>query len=132
MKPWHAILISLLVVFTIHAKADEVSYKCKVQHIYDLTEKGTLEPSALEKEMKGSSFSVSRATGEIIGKVIPTNMAKIIRVANKGSKDNSFKAIAEFDGQVQVLEVQEFRSGPSKPFIASSMGGAGIITGICE
>jgi hypothetical protein len=50
----------------------------------------------------------------------------------KGSSEYSFKAVADFGDQIQVLEVQEFRSGPIKPFIAMSMGGAGIISGRCK
>ncbi len=49
--------------------------------------------------MKGSAFSVSRVTGEIIGEVVPTLMAKSTRVVNQGSKENSFKAVADFGEQ---------------------------------
>jgi hypothetical protein len=131
MKLWHIMMVSLI-FFTGNAVSGEISYTCQVSHIYTLSEEAMLEISALENKMKGSSFSVSRVTGEIIGDVVPTIMAKSTRIVNQGSKDNSFKTIAEFDGQVQVLEVQEFRSGAIKPFIASSMGGAGIVTGTCK
>jgi hypothetical protein len=132
MRLWHLMIVSLLVFHTGKAVAGEHSYTCQVHHIYDLSENAVLTASAHEKEMKGSSITVSRVSGEITGEVVPTIMAKSTRIINQGSKDNSFKAIAEFDGQVQVLEVQEFRSGPIKPFIASSMGGVGIVTGTCK
>jgi hypothetical protein len=112
--------------------ADPLSYTCEVTHVYDLSENGSLKASTWEKEMKGSTITVSRATGEIIGKVVPTLMAKSTRVVNKGSKEKSFKAVADFGEQYQLLEVQEFREGTVKPFIASSMGGAGIVTGLCK
>ena len=82
--------------------------------------------------MKGSQFSVSRVTGEIIGEVVPTLMAKSTRVVNKGTTENSFKAIADFGAQYQLIEIQEFRTENIKPFVASSMGGAGIVTGTCH
>ncbi|WP_372694751.1 hypothetical protein [Immundisolibacter sp.] len=82
--------------------------------------------------MKAGSFSVSRVTGEIIGDVVPTPMAKSTRVVNKGTKENSFKAVADFGEQYQLIEVQEFVTGEVKPFVASSMGGAGIVTGTCK
>lgn len=82
--------------------------------------------------MEGDSFSVSRITGEIIGDWIPTILAKSTRVVNKGSKENSFKAVADFGEQIQVLEIQEFRQGSIKPFVAFSMGGVGIVTGMCK
>lgn len=115
-----------------NAIAGALAYTCEVAHVYSLTDKGTLETSALEKDMKGGSFSVSRVTGEIIGEVIPTLMAKSTRVVNNGSKENSFKAVADFGEQYQILEVQEFREGAVKPFVSSSMGGAGIVTGSCK
>ena len=108
------------------------SYTCYVAHVYSLSEEGSLKTSAWEKEMKGSTFVVSRTTGEITGKVVPTLMAKSTRVVNQGSRINSFKAVADFGEQYQLLEVQEFREGTVKPFIASSMGGAGIVTGTCK
>ena len=82
--------------------------------------------------MKGSIFTVSRSTGEIVGKVVPTLMAKSTRVVSKGSKENSFKTVADFGEQYQLLEIQEFRESTVKPFVASSMGGAGIVTGLCK
>lgn len=116
----------------ISALAGRISYTCQVAHVYDLSEKGSLKTSTWEKEMKGSTFTVLRETGEIIGKVVPTLMARSTRVVNKGSKENSFKAVTDFGEQYQVLEVQEFHKNAVKPFIASSMGGAGIVTGLCE
>jgi len=43
-----------------------------------------------------------------------------------GSEDKQSTA------SVQLLEIQEFRHGESKPFVAISMGGAGIVTGLCK
>jgi hypothetical protein len=118
--------------FPVTAMAGPLSYTCEVTRVYDLSRNGALKTSTWEKDMKGSRFTVSRSTGEIVGRVVPTLMAKSTRVVNSGSKDNSFKAVADFGKQYQLLEVQEFRQGTVKPFIASSMGGAGIITGLCE
>lgn len=132
MKLCHLMIVSLFLFLTGNAVAGEHSYTCQVHHIYALSENAVLATSAHENEMKGSLFTVSRVSGEITGEIVQTIMAKSTRIINQGSKDSSFKAIAEFDGQVQVLEVQEFRLGPIKPFIASSMGGAGIVTGTCK
>ena len=38
--------------------AGELAYTCEVNKVYKLTENSTLETSAFEKQMKGSSFSV--------------------------------------------------------------------------
>lgn len=115
-----------------YAMAGELSYTCEVTHIYKLSNDGSLAISPFEKQMKGSSFSVSRASGEIVGEVIPTLRAKSTKVVNPGSGKNSFKAVADFGNQFQIIEVQEFRKGNLKPFVSSSMGGAGIVTGSCK
>ncbi len=75
---------SILIIFVnVCAMAGELSYTCEVKHIYDLSSEGSLKTSSFEKQMKDSSFSVARATGEIIGEVIPTLMAKSTSVINK-------------------------------------------------
>jgi hypothetical protein len=114
-----------------------LSYTCDVAHVYDLSREGKIETSSWETQMKGSSFSVSRSTGEITGEVVPTLMAEKTWVVTLGSGENSFKAAAEFvvaqgNRQIQVIEVQEFRASSVKPFVALSMGGAGIVTGVCR
>jgi len=114
------------------AEAGERSYNCDVANIYHLEETGILSTATWASQFIGSSFSVSRSTGKVTGEVLPTRFAKSYRVINHGSAENSFKAVAEFAGQFQLLEIQEFREDVKKPFIASSMGGAGIVTGTCE
>ena len=88
--------------------------------------------SSVQQVLGHRPFTVSRVTGEVVGAVLPTFVAKAVRVINRGSTENSFKTLADFDGQIQVLEVQEFRQGGIKPFIATSMGGAGVVTGNCK
>lgn len=127
-----AISLILISIYNGKAIAGELSYTCEVKHVYSLSSEGSLKPSGFEKQMKGGSFSVSRVTGEIIGLVIPTLMAKSTAIVNKGSAKNSFKAVADFGNQLQIIEVQEFVEGTLKPFVSSSMGGAGIVTGLCK
>ena len=112
--------------------AGELSYTCEVRHVYSLSSGGSLKPSGFEKQMKGSSFSVSKVTGEFKGEVIPTLMAKSTSVINKGSAEYSFKAVADFGNEFQIIEVEEFKESALKPFVSSSMGGAGIVTGLCK
>ena len=129
MRVWQVIFVALLLFQSGNLAAGEIAYTCEVVHVYRLSKNCTLEISGFEKQMRGSSFSVSRVTGEILGEVVPTLLAKSTRVVNRGSSENSFKAVADFGDQFQILEVQEFRFGPIKLFVASSMGGAGIVTG---
>lgn len=132
MRIWQILIPAFSLIFSMNATAGELAYTCTVTHVYALSDNGALKTSGFEKDMKGSSFSVSRVTGEITGEVIPTLNAKSIRVVNKGTSENSFKTIAIFEDQVQILEVQEFHPRPIKPFIATSMGGAGVVCGTCQ
>ncbi|MAF20305.1 MAG: hypothetical protein CMI55_01345 [Parcubacteria group bacterium] len=138
----------IMISISFDSFAGELSYTCKVTHVYNLEDDGSLKASVFEKNLVGSQFSVSRVTGEIIGEVIPTLMANSTKVINVGDKEYSFKSIAYFDAVnkplssgdedsestagVQVLEIQEFRDGDTKPFVSMSMSGAGIVTGLCE
>lgn len=145
----NAVIFSVISFIGFHsAAASEPTYTCKVVHVYDLDDDGSLRSSNWEKQFKDNEFSVSRVTGEIIGTVVPTLLANSTRVINRGNKEYSFKSIAEFDAvnkplssggenaettaSVQLLEVQEFKEGTVKPFVALSMGGAGVVTGICK
>ena len=123
---------AILLLICTNLNAATLSYTCEVTNVYGLNDDGSLKVSGFDKGMKGSKFSVSRVTGEIIGQVVPTIMANSTRVINKGSSENSFKTVADFGEQFQILEVQEFRKEDSKPFVSSSMGGAGVLTGLCK
>ena len=123
------------------ASADEFAYVCEVHHIYNLQKNGSLETSsgsALEKMVKGYPFSVSRETGSLTGNStsMDTSRAKSIRVIIRGSKENSFRAVADFgdfesgNHPYQLLEIEEFQPGASKPFVL--MGELGIVTGLCK
>ena len=82
--------------------------------------------------MEGARFAVSRLDGKILGEVLASPSAESTRVVNRGSRSSSFKAIADLGNRFQSLEVQEFRDGERKPFVALSMGGAGIVSGVCR
>jgi hypothetical protein len=128
--------------------AGQFDYACRVINIYDLEDDGSLRISNWSKQFKGRGFLVSRITGEIIGEVVPTLLANSTKVINKGNKNYSFKSIGEFDSvnkplssgtqdakgtaSTQLLEIQEFRRGNKKPFVATSIGGAVIVTGLCR
>ena len=128
------LIIACLILFGFSSAslAGELSYTCKVIHVYDLADDGSLRKANWEGQFRGSAFSVSRVTGEIVGEVVPTLLSRSTRVVNNGGKEHSFKSVADFGNQVQLIEVQEFVEGNEKPFAATSMGGAGIVTGLCK
>ena len=123
------------------ASAGDFAYTCEVRHVYSLAQTGSLETfseSELEKIMKKGSFSVSRETGALAGNsaTLDTSLAKSTRVMNRGSKENSFTAVADFGAfengthPYQLIEIEEFNQGANKPFVL--MGARGIITGVCK
>lgn len=135
----HAVFAVLLLCTSGGASAGEFAYTCEVSHVYSLANNGSLERlPALEKIMKENSFSVSRETGALVGNsaTLDTSLAKSTRVINRGSKENSFTAVADFGAfangthPYQLIEIEEFKQGANKPFVL--MGARGIITGVCK
>jgi hypothetical protein len=137
----HVAFIFLFLCNNYTASAGEFSYTCEVSHVYNLEKNGELKTfpdSMLEKIVKENTFSVSRETGMLIGNSasMDTSRAKTITVINKGTKENSFKAIADFGNfengnhPFQIIEIEEFSVGTEKPFVL--MGELGIVTGVCK
>lgn len=109
----------------------EGEYICKIEHVYGVSNVGSLEKT-WNGLFDGDEFIVDRASGAIRGDTLTTVLAKSTRVIEKGSTANAFKSIADFGNQLQLTEVLEYREGIDKPFVAASMGGAGIVTGLCK
>lgn len=126
------LLLLFLMPLAATSDAGDLGYDCVIKNVYDVDDAGVLKALGWQEQFKSDKLSVSRKTGVIVGQTLTTILAKNTRVINQGSKENSFKAVAEFEGQVQVIEIQEFKEGEKKPFVATSMGGAGIVIGICE
>jgi len=114
------------------SEGGELAYVCTVEHVYKASDYGKLIASEIDDEMEGARFAVSRLDGKILGEVLATPSAESTRVVDRGSRSNSFKAVADFGDKFQILEVQEPREGERKPFVASSMGGVGIVSGVCR
>lgn len=129
---WISLLFAAFITALVFSMEPPKSYSCEVKHVYSLTDQGSLGASQWQEQMKGSEFTVSVISGEIVGDVLTTALASSTTVINEGSKDNSFKTVADFADQYQVVEIQVFREGKVKPFVALSMGGAGVVTGVCQ
>jgi hypothetical protein len=114
------------------AGGGELAYVCTVEQVYNVSNYGQLIESELGDKLEGKRFAVSRVDGKILGEVLDTPSAESTQVVDRGSGNHSFKAVANFGDRFQSLEVQEFREGERKPFVASSMGGIGIVTGVCR
>jgi hypothetical protein len=122
----------ILFVVSFNAVAGEHSYTCKIIHVYELDNDGSLKTSDLEKQYKGSEFLFSRVTGEIIGELVPTLLLRSAKVIIKDNDEYLFKSVADFAYQPQLIGINEFVPEEKKSFFTISMGGAGFITGLCE
>jgi len=127
-----AINVILILGISIGAKASMFSYTCQVKEMYSLSDKGTLQESTFSAGSKNRRFSVSRDTGEIIGPVMETYNAYSTEVISKGSRENSFIAVAKFKTTHQFIEVEEYKKVDLKPFVAFSASFGDIVTGLCE
>lgn len=131
-------LLAKLLMTASSSWAGESAYLCEVSHVYHLSEDQTLGTlPALETELKKHAFSVSRETGRVVAEsAIDTSRAKDVRVLNRGSRDNSFRVIADYGRfpngarPYQLLEIQEFVADVTKPFLIVSE--LGIVTGTCK
>ena len=125
-------------LFPLSVSAGQLAYTCEITHVYNLEDDGALKSTKIwENQFVGSKFSLSRVTGEIIGEVLTTAVATSTKVINIGKEGYYFTSIAYFEGrpekkEMQLIEVMEFNSAKKKPFVAMSLGGAGIVTGMCE
>jgi hypothetical protein len=122
----------ILFVVSFNAVAGELTYTCKIINIYELANYGSLKHSDLEKQFKGSDFIISRVTGDIIGRAVPTLLPRSTKIIIKGNGENPFRSIADFKDGVQLIEIYDSVPQEEKPFIAISIGGTEIITGLCK
>ena len=84
------LLLIPMLLLTSASFGAESEYKCEVLKVFSLTKDGTLSESNWDKMMAGSEFTVSRETGEIVGKVVPTINATDYGVSNHGDSEWSF------------------------------------------
>ena len=132
------VLLFLITLHTVHG--GELSYECKVAHLYAVSVNGSLEygPAPIVEIMKANPFFVSRKNGSLRGSALSldTSLAKTTRVLKFGSDRNAFEAVADFGSfkngthPYQYIRVEEFEPGSVKPFVI--MGEAGIVTGTCK
>ncbi len=122
----------ILFVVSFNAVAGDLTYTCKIINVYELASSGSLKHSDLEKQFKGSEFVISRATGDIIGVVVPTLLPRSTKIIIKGNDENPFRSIADIRSGVQLIEINEFVPDEEKPFITIAIGGTMIVTGLCK
>lgn len=123
-----------LVAFPSLAQAGLNTYECVIVEERNLTHDGKLDPTRNQFAV-GQRFHVDRITGVVLGArfMTPLDRAKAT-VVDRGSKEQSFRVVyIEDKGRlgkgVEVLIVEEYVSGLTKPFVA--IGWDSIVSGTC-
>ncbi len=125
-------LIAALLSFA--AQAGEYGYICKIVEVRVLSNEGTLiESKKFTKQFEDRSFSINRNNGEMIGMPFTTSAYKSTTVLDRGSKDSSFKSMAESEAPLAAMfmYVAEHFQDREKPFWITA-NGTQIYSGICE
>ena len=125
--------VTLIATFSgLNVNAAPLYYDCVVHHSYGLAADGELVSEENGNGFVGSAFHVNRITGEISGTLTHTRGADSTRILHRGNSDTPFKSIAEFNGDLQLLIINEAAEGAEKAFVINTGGGTGIQSGVCE
>ncbi len=128
-------VVSTFAFANLPATSVEDRYDCEIKEAYDVEADGLLHAGRWGGKPRGAKFVVSRLTGQVIGDWVPTAVATETAVLQHGDSEWGFQAIAKFrrgpGTNIQTIHINEFVVGSAKPFIATSHGGVGIVTGIC-
>ncbi|MFQ2720510.1 hypothetical protein ACK3YS_16395 [Aeromonas caviae] len=103
-----------------HAGTD---YRCTVERIFDADGDNSQQINGQRKLYIGKEFTVDRSSGVMMGALKNSYMTKPV-VVDRGSKDNSFKAVTTMRSDqgvgagstVSTLVVKEYAESPQKPF----------------
>jgi hypothetical protein len=125
----------LVILFPLVSIAGENTYLCTIKQILELSESGMMgKHTGAYKQLVDKQFSINRNTGEMVGLPFSTQYYKQITVLDKGSSDNSYKAIVtSYPPNMWVLYiyVAEHNPGKKKPFWGTDDGDK-IFSGYCE
>ena len=127
--PFLALLIPLASV------AGESTYLCTTKQILQLSDSGLMEKhTGAYKQLVDKQFSINRKTGEMVGLPFSTQSYRQITVLDKGSRENSYKAIVTSHPPnmwVLYIYVAEHNQGKKKPFWGTDDGDK-MFSGYCE
>jgi hypothetical protein len=130
----HFLLVALIAI-PMHGFAGPSSYLCTPKQFLELSDSGEMVPDRLTHLLPlGKQFSVSRLTGQMIGRPFDTVSWKTVSVLQQGSIDNSYKAIVVSHPPnitVMYIQISEQLRIREKPFWGTHDSGQ-IVSGTCE
>lgn len=113
--------------------AGRYDFKCMPTHASTLSDEGVLEADKTFQSLS-KPFIIDRESGRVIGGLLD-NAGMQILLIDKGSSQQSFKVHAHTTTRVvhaMYLQVNEFASGPRKPFMGIRSPNSVVVTGFCE
>jgi hypothetical protein len=127
-------LLVIIILFPSFALGGETSYLCEIKEIKELSKHGKMvDHKGSFKNLIGEKFTINRSNGEMKGLPFSTASYKTITVIDKGSKDNSYKALVTSHSPntwVMYLYVAEHQNSPKKSFWGTDDGNK-IFSGLC-
>lgn len=128
-------ILFLILLFPLNSVAEESTYLCTIKQILELSDNGTMEKHlGIYKQFFGKQFSINRDTGEMVGLPFATHSYKQVTVLDKGSNENSYKAIVTSHPPnmwIKYIHVAEHNQEKKKPFWGTDSGDK-IFSGFCE
>ena len=129
------VFIFFLILFPAKVIAGNDGYICIISEIRELGVTGSLPPhKGIYSQLIGSSFSINRSTGQVIGLHFSTEAYREAKILDRGSKSNAFKLmITSYPPNILVkyIYVKELQESEDKPFWGSA-DGDNIYAGICK
>ena len=129
----HLLVLSLLLPSAV--MGGQSTYLCTVNQVLELSAKGIMEEhKGIYEVVVGQSFSVNRDTGEMLGLPFETKSYREVKVFDRGSAQNAYKATVIShppNTWIQYIYITEFRGGDKKPFWGTE-GGNMVFSGVCE
>lgn len=113
---------------SIFSVADEISFRCTVKNEYQLTDDGQLVKPE-KYYYTGSSFSIERSSGKIVGGAFNNKGDYQMKVIDGGS----FKvfSFAEQRGVAESLAIKTWPKGVKKSFIGIDYLQT-VVAGVCD
>ena len=136
-KVFNSVLSIALLVIGMKVWAVGPDYKCKIERLSFASGDSGSSYETYKELYLGKEFTVDRKSGVMVGELKNSYVTRP-QVIDFGSSENSYKVVttmrtdqgAGAGSNIYALNIEEFESGPKKPFVF--MENNRIFFGFCE
>jgi hypothetical protein len=114
------------------AFGEAAGYKCTIRHTLGVGGDGSPQPHVNAQAFNNKEFIVDRASGRMLGDINSQGWTGRHEVWDRGSSQQSYKSVYTSPPpfvHINLLQIEEFRSGDVKPFLL--IQGTIMHTGTC-